>query len=72
MRNREMQRKVRRGEIPHPKTQALEEPISYFNSEAYPDPTAFFAVQRIVKKQAAEQSRKEPRKRPRTLVARYY
>lgn len=68
MKNLDIQRKTRRGEITHPNNLPLKEPIPYRNAEGYSDPTAFFAVQRIARRQAAEL----PRKRPRTLVARYF
>ena len=59
MRNRNIQRMVRRGEITHEEGVAMaaahkakvkktrEEPIDYCNHEGYADPTAFYAVWNI-------------------------
>ena len=56
MRNRNIQRMIRRGEITHEEGVAMaaahkakvkktrEEPIGYRNHEGYADPTAFYAV----------------------------
>jgi hypothetical protein len=79
MRDRKIQRMVMKGEITNAEGQQMaaakatkptpsrEEPISYRNSERYADPTAFQAMQNIVR----EQHRATPRAYPRTRVARY-
>lgn len=79
MRDRKIQRMVKKGEITHDEGERMaattaaepkptrEEPISYRNSERYADPTAFYAMQNIVK----EQRQEAPRTNPRTRVARY-
>lgn len=79
MRDRKIQRMVMKGEITHADGQrmaaakaaksapTMEEPISYRNSERYADPTAYHAMQNIVR----EQRQATPRTYPRTRVARY-
>ena len=79
MRDRKIQRMVKKGEITHAEGQRMaaakaaksaatkEETISYRNSERYADPTAFQAMQNIVR----EQRQVAPRTYPRTRVARY-
>lgn len=79
MRDRKIQRMVKKGEITHDEGKrmaaakaakpapAREEPISYRNSERYADPTAFYAMQNIVR----EQHRTAPHTDSRTRVARY-
>ena len=54
MRNRKIQRMVRKGEITHAQGVAIaakkkEETISYYNSERYADPTAYHAVRNLIK-----------------------
>ena len=63
MRDRKIQRMVKKGEITHAEGQRMvaakaavpapgrEEPIPFRNSERYADPTAFHAVLNIVKEQ---------------------
>ena len=82
MRDRKIQRMVRRGEITHAEGErmaavkaaksapAKEEPIDFRNSERYADPTAFFAMQHIVRAQEQLPSSKQ-RTYPRTRVVRY-
>ncbi len=79
MRDRKIQRMVKKGEITHAEGQKLaaakaerpapgrEEPIPYRNSERYADPTAFQAMQNIVR----EQRNPVIRTYPRTRVVRY-
>ena len=79
MRDRKIQRMVKRGEITHAEGRRMaaakvempapdrEEPIAYRNSERYADPTAFYAMQNIVR----EQHNPVTRTYPRTRVARY-
>ena len=64
MRNRKIQKMVKRGEITHAEGVAMaqanarancrrkEEPISYRNSEGYADPTAYFAMQNMARSQS--------------------
>ena len=73
MRNRKIQRMVKKGEITYEegcrmaalhvtdKNAIKEEPISYRNSERYADPTAFQAVQRIVREERKKVNRVEKR-----------
>ena len=82
MRDRKIQRMVSRGEITHGEGErmaavkaeksapAREEPIDFRNSERYADPTAFFAMQRIVKEQRGA-ARSKQRTYPRTRVMRF-
>ena len=54
MRNRKIQRMIRRGEITHEEGVAMaagrrEEPISYHNHERYADPTAYHAVKNMAR-----------------------
>ena len=79
MRDRKIQRMVKRGEITHAEGQRMatakaerpapdrEEPIAYRNSERYADPTAFYAMQNIVREQRDPVTRTYPR----TRVVRY-
>ena len=79
MRDRKIQRMVIKGEITHAEGQrmatakaaksaaTMEEPISYRNSERYADPTAYYAMQNIVREQRQAASRANPG----TRVARY-
>jgi len=79
MRDRKIQRMVKKGEITHAEGQRMaaakaaksaatkEQPIAFRNSERYADPTAFEAMQNIVR----EQQQVAPRTYPRTRVARY-
>ena len=79
MRDRKIQRMVKKGEITHDEGKRMaaakaarlvstrEEPISFRNSERYADPTAFEAMQNIVR----EQRQVAPRTYPRTRVAHY-
>ena len=53
MRNRKIQRMVKRGEITHEEGQAMaaarrEEALSYRNSEGYADPTAYWAMKNVL------------------------
>ena len=47
-----------------------EEPIDFCNAERYADPTAYYAMQCIVREQR-EAARSQLRTHPRTRVARY-
>ena len=82
MRDRKIQRMVMKGEITHAEgermaaakttkptklTPSREDPISYRNRERYADPTAFQAMQNIVR----EQRNPVTRTYPRTRVVRY-
>ena len=79
MRDRKIQRMVKKGEITHAEGQRMaaakaaksaatkEQPIAFRNSERYADPTAFEAMQNIVR----EQRQVAPRTYPRTRVAHY-
>ena len=79
MRDRKIQRMVMKGEITDAEGQRMaaakatkptpsrEEPIPYRNSERYADPTAFYAMQNIVR----EQHNPVTRTYPRTRVVRY-
>lgn len=79
MRDRKIQRMVKKGEITHAEGKrmaagkaaksdpTMEEPISYRNSERYADPTAFHAMQNIVREQRSTVARTSPR----TRVVRY-
>ncbi len=58
MRNRKIQRMVKRGEITHEegvamaaarRTPSREEPINYYNHERYADPTAYHAVRNLAR-----------------------
>lgn len=60
MRNRKIQRMVKRGEITHEEgvlmaagkfNKNLEKPISYRNHERYSDPTAYAALNRVIRDQ---------------------
>ena len=56
MKNRKIQRMVKRGEITHEEGKAMaaarrEEALSYYNSEGYADPTAYLAIKSLEKKQ---------------------
>lgn len=46
-----------------------DEPLSYRNHEGYPDPTAYFAMQKVLREEQ-EKSRRKAR-HPRTQVVRY-
>ena len=79
MRDRKIQRMVKKGEITHAEGQRMaaakaaksaatkEQPIAFRNSERYTDPTAFQAMQNIVR----EQRQAVPSTFTRTRVARY-
>ena len=55
MRNRKIQRMVKRGEITHEEGVAMaarnkEESINYYNHERYADPTAYQALKNVTRK----------------------
>jgi len=82
MRDRKIQRMVSRGEITHSEGErmtaakakkpapTMEQPIDFRNSERYADPTAFYAMQNIVREQR-EAARSQFRTYPRTRVMRF-